>query len=352
MNRRQPRTSLRTAQAVLDEGNTEFLVTGWKLAHYGPTFALNQRIKMPRTQAKILLVLLLGAALLLLTGCPPAGIYRTARTLEPGEGDIAITFSATRFSNPEVSGTNSETGESESVSDDGVAAVIPNVIPEVSYHVGIAQDMEFGGRIAVGSLYGELDFKYRFLHTNGFHMAVQPAIGYQAAVFVGGLTASLPVLMTYELSNSVAISAGPYAQYTSWDTVDGADTGGVGLGGDNISVGGTLGLEISGDTFHIMPGMTYGQSITSVGDDTASASLSLTTMNFGVTFGWVVGREFQQNEDIQDSLDRIEERLESNDAADDAAGDDAADDAAGDDAADDAAGDDAADDAAGDDAAI
>ena len=58
---------------------------------------------------------------------------------------------------------------------------IPNILGDYAYHLGVAEDFEAGGRIAVGSGLLELDVKYRFLGgaDSKLHVAVNPAIGYQ-----------------------------------------------------------------------------------------------------------------------------------------------------------------------------
>ena len=47
----------------------------------------------------------------------------------------------------------------------GTKMVWPSFIPELSYHVGLGDDMEVGGRAVLTAGLLELDAKYRFLHT-------------------------------------------------------------------------------------------------------------------------------------------------------------------------------------------
>ena len=61
------------------------------------------------------------------------------------------------------------------------AVTVPGLIPELTYHIGVTEDVEFGGRVALGFGYGELDLKYRFHDSDGLHLAVAPALG-QAAI--------------------------------------------------------------------------------------------------------------------------------------------------------------------------
>jgi len=114
-------------------------------------------------------------------GCLSSGIYRTAHVLPKGEGDFAMTFSVMRASTGDIT-YEDETGQT--VTDEGKTVTIPNLFPEFSYHLGVASDLEIGGRVALSSAMLELGMKYRFVVGPGddLHLAVQPAVGYRALI--------------------------------------------------------------------------------------------------------------------------------------------------------------------------
>ena len=122
---------------------------------------------------------LYGLALLGTTGCLMAGNYHTAKTLEKGTSQFGMTFSGTQYT---YTTTDSATNTTKSAT-----FVLPNIIPEITYHIGMTVDVEAGGRVAIGSLGGEFDVKWRFFHNDKLHLAVAPAIGAQAFVLIEGV---------------------------------------------------------------------------------------------------------------------------------------------------------------------
>ena len=133
---------------------------------------------------RLLITLLSLSFALVAQGCLSIGVYRTAEILPEGEGDFTMTFSATRYQGQET--TNSqvdpETNEATTETVQNENVVLPNLLPEFAYHIGVAEDLEVGGRIVVLGGLLELDMKYRFLGKTGddLQMAIQPALGYRA----------------------------------------------------------------------------------------------------------------------------------------------------------------------------
>ena len=99
-------------------------------------------------------------------GCLMAGNYHSAKTLEEGESRVGMTFSQTQYRPPEDPGVSARTVESA------------NPFPEVAYHIGLADNLEVGGR--AGLLLVEGDVKYRFYQSDKLHLAIAPAISYQS----------------------------------------------------------------------------------------------------------------------------------------------------------------------------
>jgi len=162
----------------------------------------------PLKRSPWLLLLALGVALVL-QGCPASGIYRTARTLNEGESDFGLSFNATRYSTQDrqVTDVNGNV-----TTEKGGSVVLPNLIPELNYHIGISEGLEFGGRVGLTSGLIEFDVKYRFLGGEGekLHLAVQPAVGYRALFIVEGLHATLPVIATYDVAPTLSVNVAPY----------------------------------------------------------------------------------------------------------------------------------------------
>ncbi len=250
---------------------------------------------------------LLAAALLAclgLPGCLASGVYRTARTLEKGEGDMNLTFSAFQIGGAEttttVNGTKTTTKEP--------SITIPNVIPEFAYHIGVTDDLEVGGRAALGSVLLEIDAKYRFLRSGDLHMALAPALGFRALGPIEGISATLPVIATYDLNDTLALNLAPYVGYSSLNSTD-KDLSGI--SGNFLSVGGSAGVQLRGRTFHFMPSVDISQTLVTLSDKQSSESSRQRFVIFSLTMGWVSGRELKKLENIEDKLDKMDKKLDS-----------------------------------------
>lgn len=265
-----------------------------------------------------LMLLALGVAVVL-QGCPASGIYRTARTLEKGESDFGLSFNATRYTTADTKITNPD---GTTTTNKGSSIVLPNLIPELNYHVGIAEDMEFGGRIGLTSGLIEFDFKYRFIGgpNEKLHVAVQPAIGYRALFLIEGAHATLPVIATYDLTPSLAVNVAPYVSYLSLSTVADDVDAELDFGGTMVTGGAVLGVAIRGEVFYIMPTIDFSQTMTTISAESSDANgtvkqeedASISYLVFGVSFGWVSGKELKKLKTMDDKLDRIEKKLDAN----------------------------------------
>jgi hypothetical protein len=237
------------------------------------------------------LVTLGTTAALLAPGCMPVSNYHSARTLGDGESSWGMTFSSTTYKDVDDT-TNEQT-----------RATIPGIIPEFTYHIGLSDDVEFGGRVAPGFLYGELDLKYRFLHNDRTHMAIAPAIGQMA--FIVAITAiRLPIILTYELNDKVALNTGVAG--SAWVVSDNGDTGDDNpfqVGDDFLQTAtGFVGLDIQGRTAYIRPTLEITRGL--LGDDT-----DFEMVQVSVHFGFISGRELKKLDQMQDQLDRIEQKV-------------------------------------------
>jgi hypothetical protein len=233
------------------------------------------------------------------SGCLMAGNYHSAKTLEPGVSSFGTTFSLNAI-----------------YEDTEQQVAIPNIIPELTYHIGIVDDLEIGGRVALGSLGLEIDAKYRFLEAGGLHLAVAPSVGYMGWVVLQGISTRLPIIATYEITDWFGVSAALYAGYSHYSVAnDDLDHAINNFSGDMITYGVAIGPELSGETFFIRPAVEftrYQVMIEAEGEDTGwNPFNNLAVM---VHIGWVYGREKQQLDRIErkvdDGFDRIEKKLD------------------------------------------
>jgi len=270
----------------------------------------------PLKRSPWLLLLALGVALVL-QGCPASGIYRTARTLEEGQNDWGLTFTATRYSVPEHIEVQPD-GSKKTIPEDAVT--LPNIIPEVHGHIALAENIEVGGRIALMSGLTELDFKYRFIGgpNEKLHIAVQPAVGYRAAIGSEGPQFTLPLIATYDVASRLSVTVAPYGSYLDLTPL-GDDTDDNPFSGTWITAGAVVGLEFRGDVFHIMPSVDISRTAVDFtaeqknADGTVKTSINdnLSYLVFGLTFGWTQGKELQKLEKMDTKLDRIEKKLDA-----------------------------------------
>ena len=227
-----------------------------------------------------LLALLLGSA-----ACQTPAIVRTARTLPEGEGDVSLAVNVTRIS---VDETEAEQAAGVDVD---TSFTYPNLVPDLLYNYGITDDFEFGGRLSLASGMLEANVKYRYLQSDDgkLHMAVAPAVGYRALFLVSGVSLTLPLLFTYDLTPAISVSGGPLASYNFYTVDDDFATENeddVNLDGDLLFLGGGIGIEFrTRNGFHFMPGIEFQRSV-SRSIDGVDDPAALNFLFFGVTLGW------------------------------------------------------------------
>lgn len=239
---------------------------------------------------------LLVTGLLLASGCLMAGNYHSARTLEKGESQFGLTFSATRYELEEVDGSGNTTVDS---------VVLPNVLPEIVYHIGMADNIEVGGRVSLGALGLEGDVKYRFLKSDKLHLAIAPAINYQAFVVLQGVGLRLPGILTYELADNLDFTAAVFGSTTRYSVPsDDTDSDFSTFRGTLVSTGGAIGFDLHGETFSIRPAVEFTRYVADLSSDSGSDSGGFNTVNVLVHLAWTGGKEKKQ-------LDRIERKLDN-----------------------------------------
>ncbi|MCX5858851.1 MAG: hypothetical protein NT056_02970 [Proteobacteria bacterium] len=226
-----------------------------------------------------------------LNGCLMAGNYHSAKTLEPRESSFGMTFSLNEIS----------------ISDHRYT--VPNVIPELAYHVGVAKNWEVGGRVAIGSLGIEMDTKYRFLHQGNLHLAVAPAAAYQAIFVVRGVSVRLPLILSYDLTDNFGFNASVLGGFSVYDAekdndYDNSYDYARYFNGQTIFYGASFGPELRGSVFFVRPAVEFIRYQTSTESDNDPNWEPFNSINFLVHFGWVFGREKQQLDRIENKLDK------------------------------------------------
>jgi hypothetical protein len=222
-----------------------------------------------------------------------AGNYHSAKTLNKGESQFGLTFSGTQYQKTVTDSSGNKSLE---------AVVLPNIIPEITYHIGMAENLEVGGRVSIGALGMEGDVKYRFLRSDKLHLAIAPAIGGQAFVVIEGAYVRLPLIMTYELADNVDFTAavfGSSAKYTPSSSDFGV------FSGTFVSSGAAVGFDLHGETFSIRPAVEFTRYLYNFSDSSGSTSDGFNTVNVLVHLAWTGGKEKQQLNRIEEKIDRL-----------------------------------------------
>ncbi|HTJ43624.1 MAG TPA: hypothetical protein VL463_16075 [Kofleriaceae bacterium] len=230
-------------------------------------------------------------------GCMMAGNYHSAKTLNKGESQFGLTFSGTQYE-------KTSTDSMGNVSRDAI--VLPNIIPEITYHVGMAENVEVGGRVSIGALGMEGDVKYRFLHNDKLHMAIAPALGAQAFVLIQGVYVRLPVILTYELADNVDFTVAVFGASEKFSPASSDSSDAGEFNGTFVSSGGAVGFDLHGETFSIRPAVEFTRYLYNFSDGSGnSASDGFNTVNFLVHLAWTGGKEKQQLDRIENKLDEM-----------------------------------------------
>lgn len=237
--------------------------------------------------------LIICAALMPVAACLMSGNYHSAKTLEKGESEFGVTFSGTTY---EKTVTNSDGSTSR------LNATIPNIIPELTFHLGMSDNLEAGGRVSIGALGMEGDVKYRFYHGDKLHLAIAPAIGGQAFILIEGGYVRLPVILTYELADNFDFTIAGFGASAHYNSIssDFSD-----FKGTLVSSGVAVGVDLHGETFTIRPSVEFTRYLYNFSTDSGSTSDGFNTVNFLVHIAFVGGREKKQLDRIEQKLDRM-----------------------------------------------
>jgi hypothetical protein len=236
--------------------------------------------------------ILLALPLALTTGCLMAGNYHSARTLEKGTGAIGMTFSITRYTDVDVDETTGERSES--------SIVLPSWLPEFTYHLGVTDDLELGGRVAAGSLGLEGDLKYRLLHTDSLHLAIGPSLGYQGAILYDATYLKLPLIATMDLADNFSVTVGAFAGTADFNDANSEfDV----FNGTLASTGAFVGIELRTETLLVRPGFEWTEYVADFDDSPEFDGFR--TFSVIAHFAILTGTEKKQLNRMERKMDRI-----------------------------------------------
>ncbi|MCG8424005.1 MAG: hypothetical protein MJE77_39440 [Proteobacteria bacterium] len=243
------------------------------------------------THVHVDIAVALGLAVLC-SGCLLAGNYHSAKTLAKGESSFGLNFSATTYE--------------FTSNDDTDRVTLPALLPELTFHVGLQDNLEIGGRVGFVQLALEADLKYRLVRSPRFHLAVAPAISGQSLILISGTSVKLPLIATYELADNIAITGSIFGSTTRYGAVDpdDADEDLARFSGNLGATGGSFFFEFSGETFAIRPGVEFTRY--SIDFDDEDDFEEFNTMSIMVHLSWIRGREKQQLDRIENKLDRMQ----------------------------------------------
>jgi len=241
-----------------------------------------------------------------LCGCPSAGLYRSARTLEPRETDLGINLSAARAAWAASSWSDGTGSKPKSA---GSAVFLGG--PEVHAHRGLLPDLEAGGRIALGGPYVEIDGKYRFLHQDQLHLAVAPLAGWTPGYALRGGRIALPLLASWDFTENWGVSAGiqggyrwanpdPLSVHVQSATIDDLRWA-SGTGGWNF--GGGLSVDWRGDNAYVRPAIEVVRSTSETPG--VGADYGIATWNVTLSAGWTFGRNLAALDNTAKELDKL-----------------------------------------------
>ena len=236
------------------------------------------------------------------TACLPLGVYGEARTLKEDQTDVSLAWNATRWTAPAQEAEFDENGEEITEANAESEAWLPNLIPEVAFGVGITDDLTIGGRAALGSMYFEMNGKYRLVDADAFQTSAGLQIGARAFGPFEGYSVTAPLWLSYDVAKKLTMTVSPYIQYSKVSLTDSGSDTFTGIEGESIYAGASLSILIKGRTLHFGPTFEYQHSLKTFVEGDALDTPDF--MMVGLILGFPMGEELE-------SLDRIEDKLDA-----------------------------------------
>ena len=222
------------------------------------------------------------------TGCFSSKMAQTAEPLGEGMSELAISFNASQVAN---------------LAEGGDWAVWPNLLPNIHYGIGLSDSMDFFGNFNFGSSYLESGVKLALAQTDSGTLSILPSAGWAPLGFYSGARFSLPVMYTQRMSPTFALSLMGTASYQMNNAGSSGVFAEIGVAseGDELGLGGGLGVEFRGRALYVRPSVTYTYYRTAFSNSGDSTDWSLGQLTF--TVGRTGGKTEAQ-------LDRIEQKLD------------------------------------------
>ena len=237
---------------------------------------------------------LLAAGLTLLPGCPPSGLTRSARTLEPGEHELSAAVSWSRWQHGAVDWYD---GTSVAAHRNAATYQLGNPVPEVGYRYGWRDGLDTGVRVGLGSGLGELDVRWRAWQGGALALALNPAYGKAWVAAWKGSRFTVPVLVTWAPASAWALTLALRGVHQTVEAgaLDPFVKGEVqpaqrwSRGESGWSMGAGLGVEYRTEDWFVMPTVDVAAAAGAIGDQGKTSAYDLlqvtATLAGGITFG-------------------------------------------------------------------
>lgn len=243
-------------------------------------------------------------------GCQSAAMYRSARTLEPGENEVGAQINWTHYATDDVKW---ETGTAKPTSKSATSQVIYAPVPEFSYHRGLIPNLEVGARVAPAAGYAELDGKYRFYHVKALHLAGGLAAG---AAPRGDFASKRLALLGHATWDFDAAWSANFAFHVGYRSVDlplidpyklpdSIDQTRLSLGNTGAEFGVGLSAEYRSDIGYVRPGVSFSHGSGQIGLAGAETPYGVNVMQITLSGGVYFGKENRRANDTQDKLDQM-----------------------------------------------
>lgn len=241
----------------------------------------------------------------LAAGCFSATSYQLADTVPKGGTDLGFGFSA--FTIPTGSYTSAD-GEKSTINDDDFSGTLPNPLPDILMRFGLGDNIDIGFKLFFLGLQG--DFKWRFVNTPAFSMAIAPGIYYSRPFIVfGQYGLTLPLLFTFKIGEHFSIYGNVRGEVSGWNLE--VESGGSDEEDANIHTAGfgaTLGFSFGGKRWYIRPEVNYTRFL--IGFEESCEKVDIAYFTYGFGFGFLFGvSDDEQDKRIKELEDRLQ-RLE------------------------------------------
>lgn len=245
-----------------------------------------------------------------IAACQSAAMYRSARTLEPGENELGAQINWTHYATNEVTW---DTGTIKPTTKTATTQVIYAPVPEFSYHRGLIPNLEAGARLAPAAGYAELDAKYRFYHEKALHLAgglaggVAPRGDFASKRFavLGHATWDFDTAWSANFAFHVGYRSVDLPSVDPYKLADTIDQTRLSLGNSGAEFGAGVSAEYRSDMGYVRPGISFSHGSGQIGVPGQEAPYGINVMQITLSGGVYFGKENRRANDTQDKLDQM-----------------------------------------------